>query len=95
MKLMLDLKPSLLEELPPPGARSVEVRVEGLLECEEVEAEEDVAEERLFRLLEEILEDETIYPPQEMFDDGSLEFITDLGGDFATKYADGFVEAKG
>lgn len=44
---------------------------------------------------EEILEDDTIYPPQEMFDDGSLEFITDLGGDFATKYADGFVEAKG
>ncbi len=44
-------------------------------------------------IFEEILEDETIYPPQEMLDDGSLEFITDVG-DFATAYADGFAEAK-
>ena len=41
----------------------------------------------------EILEDPAIYPPQEKFADGSLEFIEDLG-DFATEYADAFVRAK-
>lgn len=41
----------------------------------------------------EILEDPSIYPPQELFDDGSLEFLEDLG-DFTTNYEDAFVEAK-
>ena len=41
----------------------------------------------------EILEDPAIYPPQELFDDGSLEFLEDLG-DFTTNYEDSFVEAK-
>ena len=41
----------------------------------------------------EILEDPSIYPPEEKLTDGSLEFIEDVGG-FATNYADGFVEAK-
>jgi spermidine/putrescine-binding protein len=41
----------------------------------------------------EILEDPAIYPPQELFDDGSLEFLEDLG-DFTTEYEDSFVEAK-
>jgi spermidine/putrescine-binding protein len=44
-------------------------------------------------ILPEILEDPAIYPPQEMLDDGSLEFIADVG-DMATTYADAFVEAK-
>lgn len=41
----------------------------------------------------EILEDPSIYPPQELFDDGSLEFLEDLG-DFTTNYEDAFVAAK-
>ncbi|HEX6299193.1 MAG TPA: extracellular solute-binding protein [Acidimicrobiia bacterium] len=41
----------------------------------------------------EILEDPAIYPPQELFDDGSLEFLEDMG-DFTTAYEDAFVEAK-
>lgn len=41
----------------------------------------------------EILEDPSIYPPQELFDDGSLEFLEDLG-DFTTYYEDAFVAAK-
>lgn len=41
----------------------------------------------------EILEDPAIYPPQELFDDGSLEFLDDLG-EFTTAYEDAFVEAK-
>lgn len=41
----------------------------------------------------EILEDPAIYPPQELFDDGSLEFLEDLG-DFTTAYEDAFVRAK-
>lgn len=41
----------------------------------------------------EILEDPAIYPPQELFDDGSLEFLDDLG-DFTTNYEDAFVQAK-
>lgn len=41
----------------------------------------------------EILEDPAIYPPQELFDDGSLEFLEDLG-DFTTNYEDAFVAAK-
>ncbi|HUF16257.1 MAG TPA: spermidine/putrescine ABC transporter substrate-binding protein [Acidimicrobiia bacterium] len=41
----------------------------------------------------EILEDPAIYPPQELFDDGSLEFLEDLG-EFSTNYEDAFVEAK-
>jgi spermidine/putrescine-binding protein len=44
-------------------------------------------------IYEEILEDPSIYPPQELFDDGSLEFLEDLG-DFTTNYEDAFVEAK-
>jgi spermidine/putrescine-binding protein len=44
-------------------------------------------------IYEEILEDPAIYPPDEAFTDGSLEFIEDLG-DFATEYADAFVRAK-
>lgn len=41
----------------------------------------------------EILEDPSIYPPQELFDDGSLEFLEDLG-EFTTNYEDAFVAAK-
>jgi len=41
----------------------------------------------------EILEDTAIYPSQELFDDGSLEFLEDLG-DFSTNYEDAFVQAK-
>lgn len=41
----------------------------------------------------EILEDPSIYPPDELFEDGSLEFLEDLG-DFTTNYEDAFVEAK-
>lgn len=41
----------------------------------------------------EILEDPSIYPPQELFDDGSLEFLDDLG-EFSTAYEDAFVTAK-
>lgn len=41
----------------------------------------------------EILDDPAIYPPQELFDDGSLEFLEDLG-DFTTNYEDAFVAAK-
>lgn len=41
----------------------------------------------------EILEDPAIYPPDELFEDGSLEFLDDLG-DFTTNYEDAFVEAK-
>ncbi len=41
----------------------------------------------------EILEDPSIYPPQELFDDGSLEFLEDLG-EFSTNYEDAFVAAK-
>jgi len=41
----------------------------------------------------EILEDPSIYPPQEMFDSGALEFLEDLG-EFTTTYEDAFVEAK-
>lgn len=50
----------------------------------------EAAEEFIY---EEILEDPSIYPPEEKLTDGSLEFIEDVG-DFATNYADGFVEAK-
>ncbi len=39
----------------------------------------------------EILEDETIYPPDEVF--ASLEFIADTG-DFETNYTDAFTEVK-
>ena len=45
-------------------------------------------------IYEEILEDPSIYPPASALSDGTLEFIADLG-DFATTYADAFVEAKG
>lgn len=41
----------------------------------------------------EILEDPSIYPPQELFDSGALEFLNDLE-DFSTAYEDAFVEAK-
>jgi spermidine/putrescine-binding protein len=41
----------------------------------------------------EILDDPAIYPPQELFDNGSLEFLEDLG-DFTQYYEDAFVEAK-
>lgn len=48
------------------------------------------AEEYIY---EEILDDPAIYPPQELFDSGALEFIEDLG-DFTNAYEDAFVEAK-
>lgn len=41
----------------------------------------------------EILEDPAIYPPQELFDDGSLEFLVDLG-DFTANYEEAFTTAK-
>lgn len=41
----------------------------------------------------EILDDPAIYPPQELFDNGSLEFLEDLG-DFTQNYEDAFTQAK-
>jgi len=44
-------------------------------------------------IYEEILEDPSIFAPQEMFDDGTLEFFEDLG-DFGIVYADAYSAAK-
>ena len=41
----------------------------------------------------EILEDPSIYPPQEMLEDGTLEFFADLG-DFGVNLSDAYAGAK-